>query len=187
MSHLEPLVPFSARIRLERADDPVDISAVRDILVAAFATDAEAKLVDALRAAGDYQAGWSLLAEVDDVVVGQCLLTAATLERADGSLVRGRVLALGPIAVAPAWQRRGIGTKLMHAAVALGELEGAGAIVLLGHATYYPRFGFRPAREQGLLPPADWPDAAWMALRLPASTPADVGVVHYAGPFMAMD
>ena len=64
---------------------------------------------------------------------------------------------------------------------------GTAAVVPLGHPTYYPRFGFGPARAQGLLPPEPWPDEAWMACRLPAWTPDDVGVVHYARPFMEME
>ena len=183
----EPPVPPVVTIRAERDDDPLDVAAVRAVELAAFPTDAEAKLIDALRASGAYTDGWSLVAEVDDQVVGHCLLTAATLERPDGTRVTGRVVALGPIAVVPAWQSRRIGAKLMHAALELLVREGVAAIVLLGHPTYYPRFGFKPARSQGLRPPDAWPDEAWMACRLPAWTPDDVGVVRYAQPFMEMD
>jgi putative acetyltransferase len=173
-------------IRGERANTP-DAAAVRAVNLAAFPTDAEAKLLDALWASGHYDPRLSLVAEVDGAVVGHGLLTATTLERPDGSRVVGRVVALGPIAVMPAWQRRRIGAKLMHAALELCLREGIAAIVLLGHPTYYPRFGFGPARAQGLLPTEPWPDAAWMACRLPAWTPDDVGVVHYARPFMEME
>jgi putative acetyltransferase len=183
----EPPVPPVVLIRAERPDDPSDAAAVRAVQLAAFPTDAEAKLLDALRASGDYDPGRSLLAEVDGEVVGHCLLTAATLEHADGSRVSGRVVALGPIAVVPAWQSRRIGAKLMHAALELLAREGVAAVVLLGHPTYYPRFGFKPARALGLRPPDAWPDEAWMACRLPAWTPDDVGVVRYAQPFMEMD
>jgi predicted N-acetyltransferase YhbS len=68
-------------------------------------------------------------------------------------------MALGPIAVLPAWQRRGVGSALMRAALAKAEAAGLSAVVLLGHKEYYPRFGFQPARAQGLHPPAAWPDA----------------------------
>jgi putative acetyltransferase len=114
-------------------------------------------------------------------------LTATTLEHPDGSRIRGRVLALGPIAVLPVWQHHHIGTKLMHAALERCELEGAAAVVLVGSPTYYLRFGFEWARAVGLLPPGHWPDEVWLAHLLPAWTPADVGVVHYARPFMEME
>lgn len=182
-----PPLPPVVVIRAERPDDPTDAAAVRAIQLAAFPTDAEARLIDALRVSGDYARGWSLLAEVDGAVVGQCLLTAVTLERADGSRIEGRVVALGPIAVLPAWQGRRVGGRLMAAAIERSEAAGTAAIVLLGHPTYYPRFGFESAREQGLLPPDAWPDEAWLARRLPAWTPDDVGVVRYAAPFMEIE
>jgi putative acetyltransferase len=90
------------------------------------------------------------------------------LERPDGTRDADRIVALGPVAVTPEWQKRGIGGELVRAVLAQAQREGAAAVVLLGHPAYYPRFGFRAAREQGLLPPAPWPDAAWMACRLPA-------------------
>ena len=186
---IDPLPTILPRVavRAERAGDAADAGAVRAVNLAAFPTDAEARLLDALRSSGDYDPAWSLLAEVEGAIVGHCLLTTATLERPDGSLAAGRVLALGPIAVIPAWQGRGVGATLMREAVARCEAAGVAAVALLGHPTYYPRFGFGSARAQGLRPPEPWPDEAWMAHRLPAWTPADVGVVRYARPFMEMD
>jgi len=56
-------------------------------------------------------------------------------------------------------------------------------ICLLGHASYYPRFGFEPARSLGIEPPVAWPDEAWQALRLPAWTPDLRGTARYAAAF----
>lgn len=178
-----PPVPPRVAIRTERPDD-ADRRAIRAIHLAAFPTAAEADLVDRLRADGDVEAARSLLAEVDGAIVGHCLLTATTLERPDGTSVVGPIVALGPIAVLPAWQRRHIGSALMRAALERCERDGAAAVVLVGSPTYYLRFGFGRARDVGLLPPARWPDDVWMAHVLPARTPADVGVVRYAAPFM---
>ena len=174
-------------IRRERPGDPADVAAVRAVSVAAFPGDAEARLLDALRAAGDCDPARSLVAEVEGIVVGHALLTAITLERPDKSRDAERIVALGPVAVMPEWQSRGIGGALVLAALEQAAREGAAAVVLLGHPTYYRRFGFGSAREQGLLPPGPWPDAAWMARRLPAWTPRDVGVARYARAFMEMD
>ncbi|MDA8236461.1 MAG: N-acetyltransferase [Chloroflexi bacterium] len=174
-------------VRPERPGDRGDVEAARAVELAAFPTDAEAQLLDALRAAGACDPARSLLAEVEGAIVGHCLVTATTLERPDGSRVPGRVLAIGPIGVVPALQGRRIGTRLMDAALALCEREGAAAVVLVGNPTYYARFGFAPARAQGLLPPGHWRDEVWLARRLPASRPDDVGVVHYARPFLEME
>ena len=181
-----PPVPPRVEIRPERPADPGDREAIRAIHLAAFPTRAEADLVDALRASGEIRPARSLLAEVGGAIVGHCLLTATSLERPDGTTVVGPVVALGPIAVLPAWQRRHVGTALMQAALERCAADGAGAVVLVGSPTYYLRFGFGPAREVGLLPPARWPDEVWMARLLPAWTPVDVGVVRYADPFLAM-
>jgi predicted N-acetyltransferase YhbS len=177
-----PHPPFVA-IRSERPGDRGDAGAIRAVHLAAFPTEAEADLVDALRAAGEIIVRRSLLAVVENVVVGHCLLTATVLDRADGSRVSGPVVALGPMAVLPAWQRRGIGTMLMGAALERCTRDGAAAVVLVGSPAYYLRFGFERARGVGLLPPARWPDDVWLARRLPAWTPATRGVVHYAPPF----
>ena len=179
-------VPPPVTIRPERPDDRADRDAVRAVHLAAFSTGAEADLVDALRAMGEIDPRRSILAEVEGEVVGHCLLTATTLERPDGSRVVGPVVALGPIAVLPAWQHRHVGSKLMLAALERCELDGAAAVVLVGSPTYYLRFGFEWARDLGLLPPGHWPHDVWLAHLLPAWTAADVGVVHYARPFLDM-
>jgi len=184
---IDPRPPIArVAIRAERPGSSNDAAAARAVHLAAFPTDAEARLLDALRAAGGIDPRRSLFAEVDGSPVGHCLLTAATLERNDGTEVGGRVVALGPIAVVPAWQSRRIGSKLVLAALERCVSDGVAAVVLLGHPAYYPRFGFGPARAQGLEPPEPWPDEAWMAYRLPAWTPEDRGVVRYARPFMEM-
>lgn len=186
---LDPVPPIPPRvaIRTERPDDHADREAIRAIHVAAFPTPAEADLVDRLRADGQIEPARSLLAEVDGAIVGHCLLTATTLERPDGARIVGSIVALGPIAVLPAWQGRHVGSALMHAALERCERDGAAAVVLVGSPTYYLRFGFGRARDAGLLPPAHWPDDVWMARLLPAWTPSDAGVVHYARPFMELD
>lgn len=96
----------AVRLRHERPGDSGDVAAIRAVSVAAFPSDAEACLLDALRAAGDCDPARSLVAEVDGMVVGQCLLTATVLERSDGMRDGGRVVALGPVAVVPEWQGR---------------------------------------------------------------------------------
>ena len=55
--------------------------------------------------------------------------------------------------------------------------------MLLGHATYYPRFGFESARGIGIEPPGPWSDEHWMALRLPGWTAGQKGTMRYPAAF----
>ena len=172
--------PLRVSIRLET---PGDEPAVRRVHLAAFTGPEEADIVDRIRR--EAPAGWQSLVAVDadGLIVGHVLLSPCPVEDEDGGRV-GEVLALGPIAVLPEVQLRGVGSALMATAMSLAVARAVPAIVLLGHPSYYPRFGFVPARGVGLLPPADaWPDAAWMARLLPAWTDSMCGTVRYPEAF----
>ena len=101
--------------------------------------------------------------------------------RDDGTVAP--ILALGPIAVAPDRQGRGIGAAMIAATVARATADGWPVICLLGHATYYPRFGFEPARPLGIAPQQPWSDEHWMALRLPAWRDGIHGTLRYPEAF----
>ncbi len=173
-------MPLAATVRLET---PADVAAVRAVELAAFTGPEEADIVDRIR--DEAPAGWLSLVAVDPggAVVGHLLLSPCPVEDEDGATV-ATVLAVGPVAVLPAAQRQGIGSALMHAATAVALARGVPALVLLGHADYYPRFGFESGRGVGLEPPADaWPDPVWMARRLPAWDDAMRGTVRYPEAF----
>lgn len=94
------------------------------------------------------------------------------------------MLCLGPVGVRPDLQRTGIGTALVEASLAAAQQRGAGLVVLLGHTSYYPRFGFEPASPLGLT--CRWTDGpAWMALRLPGYDASMRGLVHFPPAFDA--
>jgi putative acetyltransferase len=177
--------PYPIRIRLET---PGDEPGVRRVNLAAFTGPEEAAIVDRIR--HEAPDGWHSLVAVgawetsaDGVVVGHLLLSPCPVQSADGEVV-ATVLAIGPVAVLPELQLQGIGSALMGAAMSLAIARGAPALVLLGHPTYYPQFGFVGAREVGLEPPAAaWPDVAWMARLLPAWTDAMRGTVRYPEAF----
>jgi putative acetyltransferase len=93
-------------------------------------------------------------------------------------------LGLGPIAVDPGHQRRGVGSALMHEAIERASRTEYPLIALLGHPTYYPRFGFRPAAETfGVTTHYEAPPEVWMALPLPAYEPHIRGAFRYAPAF----
>ncbi len=166
-------------IRPERDDDADDIRALND---AAFGGTVEGRIVDDIRGTDRWIEGGSLVAEDPaGAIVGHVLLSEGDLVAADGTV--RRIWMLGPIAVGPEHQRRGIGGVLMRAAIALATGREQPVICLLGHASYYPRFGFEPARSLGIEPPRPWPDASWLALRLPAWTPTLRGTAYFPPAF----
>jgi len=172
--------PLPIAIRLETPGDEPGVRRVHEL---AFPGPEEAAIVDEIRRTAP--AGWlSILAsDAGGRVVGHVLLSPCAVEDGAGARV-GEVLALGPIGVIPEVQHRGVGSALVSAAVSLAVARGVAAVVLLGHASYYPRFGFGSARSLGLRPPADaWPDAAWFARLLPAWTDAMRGTVRYPEAF----
>jgi putative acetyltransferase len=161
------------QVRRERADDVDAIHAVHE---AAFGRSVEADLVRALRADEGWLPALSLVAEVGGRVAGHVVCTRGYVDGAP-------VLGLGPLGVAPARQRTGIGGALMHAVLGAADALDEPAVVLLGHKDYYPRFGFRPAASLGIRPPvAEWGDH-FQVRPLTAYTAASRGEFAYAAPF----
>ncbi|MFN2484166.1 MAG: GNAT family N-acetyltransferase [Candidatus Limnocylindria bacterium] len=165
-----------------RPERPGEADAVRAVNDAAFGEPVEGRIVDDIRGTDRWIDGGSLVAEdASGRIVGHLLLSEGDLETDSGAA--RRIWMLGPVAVLPAVQRRGVGAALMRAAIELATSRGQPLICLLGHASYYPRFGFEPAREIGIQPPRPWRDANWMALRLPAWTPDLRGAARYPSAF----
>ncbi len=141
-----------------REECPDDIAAVRDLNRRAFEQDQESNIVDALR--GNGAALLSLVATMDNRVVGHIMYSPLSI---DGKLEGA---ALGPMAVLPEHQRQGIGSKLVEAGNRKLKEAGCSFIIVVGHADYYPRFGFRPASEHGIKCQWDVPDEVFMLLVL---------------------
>ncbi|WP_344243777.1 N-acetyltransferase [Actinocorallia libanotica] len=162
-------------IRPETAED---IPAIRDILLAAFPTALEADLVDALRA--DPQAwidGLSMVAaDPDGTPTGYALITRCHVDGAPA-------LALAPCAVPPSAQRTGAGSAAIRAALDVARAMGENLVLVLGHADYYPRFGFTPASGFGIRAPFDVPDEAMMAMAFDATRPVPTGTIEYPAAF----
>lgn len=146
-----------------RPETPADHAAIRAVNEQAFGRPNEANLVDALRASPAFIPGLSLVAVQEGRVVGHVLFSRIAVE-GDGEPVE--VLALAPVAVRPEWQRQGIGSRLIRAGLERASALGYCAVVLIGHPTYYPRFGFTSARAFGMECPFPAPDEVFMALPL---------------------
>lgn len=169
--------PDAPTIRPER---PADAAAIRAVHEAAFPTHAEAALVDALRAAGRLVV--SLVAtNAAGGVIGHAALSPVTV---DGRDCGG--LGLAPVAVLPAQQRRGVGGRLIRAALAAAEARAAAFVVVLGDPAYYARFGFHRAGEFGLANEYG-ADAEFMVKETrPDGLPPGRGLVKYAPEFSAL-
>lgn len=161
-----------------RPEQPADIQGTRAVNLAAFETSAEANLVDVLRERADPVV--SLVADAGDAIVGHILFSPATLP----GHPELRVMGLAPMAVAPARQRQGIGAALIHEGMEQCRRLGFGAIIVLGHADYYPRFGFKPASRFGLRSEYEVPDDVFMALELvQGSLKGTSGTIQYHPAF----
>lgn len=137
----------------------------------------EAPLVDWLRACPAWIPEFSLVAlGLDGDVVGHVVCTRGTVESAPA-------LALGPLSVRPDWQRRGVGKALMHAVLGAADALGEPLVALLGSTEYYPKFGFRPASEYGIVPrDPEW-GAHFQVRSLTAYDPSVRGEFAYPEPF----
>lgn len=162
-----------------RPEAPSDAAAIETVTAAAFleaphTSHTEQFIVAALRTAGALSI--SLVAEVDGAVIGHVAVSSVTIS--DGSV---DWFGLGPISVLPAWQRQGVGSALMRAALqALSELGAAGCVVV-GEPAYYGRFGFKT--EPGLVYP-EIPPEYFMAIPFD-KTPVPQGDVAYHAGFHA--
>jgi len=155
---------------------PADRGAIHAVNAAAFDTDAEARLVDVLRAHAGLTL--SLVAEQGGEIVGHIAFSPVTVTRADGSVVLG--VGLAPMAVVPRLQRAGIGGRLI--AEGLRRLRAAGHrfCVVVGHPDYYPRHGFAAASAHGLRWDRAVPDEVFMVQELaPGGLDGVSGVVRY--------
>ena len=164
-----------------RLEDPDDAAAVHQVNALAFGQPAEAILVDKLR--DTCREALSLVA-VDDVgeLVAHILFTPVVVE-SEGRRIVG--MGLAPMAVRPDCQREGIGSELVRRGLGILTERGCPFVVVVGHAQYYPRFGFEPASRHGLASQWDgMPDEAFMVTILDQPSMTGVrGVARYRDEF----
>jgi len=158
-----------------REETPSDIAGIRQVNLAAFGQTLEADLVDRLRQSGALT--HSLVAVEGGVIVAHLALSPVSITR-DEQVVSA--LGLGPVAVHPDRQKRGIGTRLISHWLEHYADEKDNLVIVLGHADYYPRFGFEPAKNFGIAWEHDVPDDVFMVLELRPGALNDIsGIVRY--------
>jgi putative acetyltransferase len=161
-----------------RPEASADVPGIRAVNTGAFETGLEADLVDALRQTA--QPLVSLVADRGGQIVGHILFSPVTLSGQPDA----KIMALAPMAVLPNEQQRGIGSALVRDGLTRCINLGYGAVVVLGHRDYYPRFGFRPAGNFNLKSEYDVPDDVFMALELtPNYLQRNAGTIHYHSAF----
>ncbi|WP_414047726.1 GNAT family N-acetyltransferase [Macrococcus equi] len=118
----------------------------------------------------------SMVAEIDEVIVGHIMYSKVKINHYDA-------LAMAPLSVHPEYQNQGIGTALMHNTLA--EIPIATPIVILGHPSYYTKFGFIPASTYDIKPPFSVPDDVFMVRQSEAVEKLKIsGTVKYPEAFL---
>jgi putative acetyltransferase len=159
-----------------RAETDADIAGVRAINLAAFDTAEEADLVDSLRQDPAWIDKYSFVS-LDETgrIVGYALLTRCHIGDAPA-------LCLAPCAVLPDYQKTGAGSAAIRAVLDAAKQSGEQYVTVLGHPTYYPRFGFVRASEHGVRMNIEVPEEALMVLAL-GDRPFPKGAISYAAAF----
>jgi putative acetyltransferase len=160
-----------------RPETAADAAAIREVNLAAFPSEEEADLVDALRASDAWIDGLSIVSEdADGTVVAHALFTRCDVDGVPA-------LALAPCAVLPRVQRRGAGSAAIRAGLEAARALGENLVIVVGHPDYYRRFGFLPASRFGIHASFEVPDEALMALALDRSAESPRGTIAYPAPF----
>jgi putative acetyltransferase len=155
---------------LIRPARPDDLEGIVAVTAAAFDNEETA-----VRIVRELKPEISLVCEEGGEIVGHVMLSRMEMGEQ-------HPLQLSPLSVAPAHQNRGIGSALTREALRLADEAGEPLVLVVGHPTYYPRFGFELAAPLGLEAPGDY-GAAWMAARLSAYDASVRGRVAFPAAF----
>lgn len=145
-----------------RPADTGDHAGIDTLLRAVFPTDAEARLVQALRR--DDADSLELIAEDSGAIVGMVMFSPVEAKSVDGRSVIG--LGLAPLAVAEIHRQKGIGAALVETALDFLTALNPPFFVVLGEPDYYGRFGFEPASNHGWRWDADIENAVGDAFQI---------------------
>ncbi len=161
-------------VMIIRREREADVEQIRVLNEAAFGRSAEAHLVDVLRING--KVALSLVGVADGQVIAHALWTP-------GAIGDWPCVALGPVGVLPDYQKQGWGSAVIEAGHLQLRALGHARTMVLGHADYYPRFGFKRATQFGIANPFG-ADDAFMVMALQPNGLADVvGMAAYQPEF----
>lgn len=166
---------------LVRKEEAKDYDCIYSLVKTAFdsaehADGNEQDLVNALREGDAFIPKLSLVAEIDGKIVGHIMFTKA---KVNGETV----VALAPLSVLPEYQRQGVGTALIKEGHSIAAELGYAYSIVLGSERYYPKAGYLPAQEFGIIPPFDVPCENFMAYKLSDRASNLCGTLKYAKEF----
>ena len=169
-----------------RQEVQADYPIVFDLIEKAFRNEVisnhrEQFLVERLRKSVSFKPELSLVATVEQEIVGYILLTKIRIETNSKNITS---LALAPVAVLPVFQKNGIGGLLIEEAHRIAKELGYESVIVLGHEKYYPKFGYKLLNEFNITLPFDAPKENCMALELiPYALRNSAGKVIYPNEF----
>ncbi len=161
-----------------------DHARIKKINECAFEQEDEGRLVNKLRKKAQFILELSLVAEADKMVVGHILLYPVKIISVHQ---KHTTLSLGPMAVLPEYQKKGIGRKLIKEGLKRAKDFGFRSVIVVGHPEYYPKFGFTKASRWNIKIPFEVPDEVFMALEIVEGELQDKsGIIEYPAEFMEM-
>ncbi len=164
-----------------RPEKPDDYEAIKKINDLAFGQIPEGVLIEKLRLEPAYIRDLSLIALMNGKPVGHILFFPVNIVNGQQHVPS---LSLAPMAVTPEFQKKGIGSKLVQEGLEMAKASGFTSVIVLGHRTFYPRFGFVPASKWHIISPWDMPDDLFMAMELTEGALKGVsGTVDYSSVF----
>jgi putative acetyltransferase len=162
-----------------RPETPSDYSSITEVNIKAFGIENEAKLIEKIRSSPGYIPELSLVAEIDNKIVGYILFSYIDLVNEQTLPVLG----LAPLAVLPEYQNQGIGTILVETGLEVANQKKEALVVVLGHPEYYYRFGFQTSINYQIQSPFDVPEEVFMVKILSSYQEKYQGKIVYPPAF----
>jgi putative acetyltransferase len=169
-----------------RQEHTNDLPGIREVNIKAFENgENEARLVDLVRKSEHFIPELSLVAEKEDgEIIGHILFSTIHLVTKNATLP---TLGLAPMAVKPGYQNEGIGSELVKAGLKACEALGFKHVFVLGHPSFYPKFGFTPSKTFCIQSPFPVPDEVFMAIELQKGGLSGLqGKIEYPPAFSAV-
>ena len=161
-----------------RASAPSELHAIEALYTDAFPSEDLSPLVRDLLTL--QQGVLSLIG-----TVGSCLIAHVIFTKGCVDLANSDVALLGPLAVASAWQRKGVGSCMVRSGLQRLQHDGIGSVLVLGDPAYYQRFGFSPGAnvDPPYALPKEWADA-WQCLALDGTGTLAGGTLSLPKPWL---